>query len=179
MAGSLLDFPRATSPGRTPETISVIPAAVPAFASPSTRSLHRRPVQNNTYSTKTPKQRFRSAARRIIAVQRGIIGNNIRSGHAAGAEPGVNPRNPQSDFTYGRIKEDCVIEMMEYSSVRSSFGKMTNKEFIGVMNDDAASQRESWVKVRWINICGFSWDVIKAVAIRYSAWYPASLLVEI
>lgn len=60
-----------------------------------------------------------------------------------------------------------MIEVSDYSSIRSNFRKMSNGEFVDLMDDDNASQREPWVKVRWINIGGLSWDVIKAVAIRY------------
>jgi Mg2+ and Co2+ transporter CorA len=51
---------------------------------------------------------------------------------------------------------------------------MTNEEFVSLMNDDAASRKEPWVKVRWINIGGVSWDVISAVAIKYNL-HPLSL----
>lgn len=46
---------------------------------------------------------------------------------------------------------------------------MTNREFVNLMYDDNASQREPWAKVRWINIAGISWDVVKAVSLRYGA----------
>lgn len=57
--------------------------------------------------------------------------------------------------------------MADYSSVRSSFGKMSNRSFIDMMNHKGASEREPWVKVRWINIGGISWDVLSALALRY------------
>lgn len=44
---------------------------------------------------------------------------------------------------------------------------MTNNAFIEMMKDPRASERESWVKVRWINIGGISWDVLSALAIKY------------
>lgn len=60
-----------------------------------------------------------------------------------------------------------LIEVVDYSAVRSSFGRMNNATFIDMMNDKAASEREPWVKVRWINIGGISWDVLSALAIKY------------
>lgn len=89
------------------------------------------------------------------------------STRGVGAEPGVDPRRASADLLYGGIKKDCVIELFDYSSVRSSVGRMTNKEFVHLMEDRSASTKESWVKVRWINIGGMSWDVIKAVSIKY------------
>lgn len=85
----------------------------------------------------------------------------------AGAEPGVDPRRASADAEYGGIKQQCVIELVDYSAVRTSFGRMTNREFVEYMNDSKASAREPWVKVRWINIGGLSWDVLKALSIKY------------
>lgn len=86
----------------------------------------------------------------------------------------MNPRRPTADALYGNIHKECVIEVSDYSSIRSNFRKMSNGEFVDLMDDDNASQREPWVKVRWINIGGLSWDVIKAVAIRYDL-HPLAL----
>lgn len=41
-----------------------------------------------------------------------------------------------------------------------------------MMSDEAACQPEPWVKVRWINIAGLSWDVIKAVSLKYGTCMP-------
>ena len=60
-----------------------------------------------------------------------------------------------------------LIEVADYSSVRSSFGRMTNKSFIEMMNNDGAEMREPWVKVRWINIGGVDWGVLSALALKY------------
>ncbi|KAJ7597979.1 hypothetical protein C8J56DRAFT_921496 [Mycena floridula] len=57
---------------------------------------------------------------------------------------------------------------------------MTNLEFVRSMEDvDAegtyrASAYERWVRVRWINIAGLSWDVVKAVAVRYNLHHSPS-----
>ncbi|TFK67660.1 hypothetical protein BDN72DRAFT_842745 [Pluteus cervinus] len=118
----------------------------------------------------TPKQRFHRAAKKVILLNRATTHIHQYSrleGPAAGAEPGIDPRQPLADLEYGHIKQDCVIEIMDYSAVRSSFGKMTNREFINLLEDEEASKPEPWVKVRWINVGGVSWDVIKALALRY------------
>ncbi|KAG6874363.1 hypothetical protein C0995_015099 [Termitomyces sp. Mi166 len=115
-----------------------------------------------------PIERFRAAVRKVMALHRGtsyLTGNVTR----VGAEPGVNPRRASANLLYGHIRQDCLIEVVDYSAVRSSFGRMTNKEFVNLLNDPAASEREPWVKVRWINIGGLSWDVLKAVSIKYGA----------
>ena len=115
-----------------------------------------------------PLDRFRSLARRVIALRRGT---SMFEGSRVGAEPGVNPRRPTAEALYGNIHKECVIEVSDYSSIRSNFRKMSNAEFVDLMDNDNTSQREPWVKVRWINIGGLSWDVIKAVAIKYGGFY--------
>ena len=60
-----------------------------------------------------------------------------------------------------------LIEVVDYSSVRTSFGRMTKCSFIEMMGHEGASEREPGVKVRWINIGGISWDVLSALAIKY------------
>jgi hypothetical protein len=81
-------------------------------------------------------------------------------GHQQSSSWCPDPRRPDADL-HGGIKQDCVIELFDYSAVRA---RMTN--------DPRASKREPWVKVRWTNIGGISWDVIKAVSIKYSKWLP-------
>ncbi|KAJ7784832.1 magnesium transporter [Mycena maculata] len=122
-------------------------------------------------ATVEPIHRFRHTVRKVIAMRRGT---NILTGHGVGAEPGVDPSRPSADAQFGGIKQDCVIEIADYSAVRSSFGRMTNREFVNLMNDPNASERDPWVKVRWISIGGMSWDVIKAVSIKYDL-HPLAL----
>jgi hypothetical protein len=84
-----------------------------------------------------------------------------------GAEPGVDPRRHSAFAQYGHVRERCVIDVVDYSSIRCSVGRMTNRGFIDFLENDRASAREPWVKVRWINIGGVSWDVISALALKY------------
>lgn len=114
----------------------------------------------------TPGEKFRRSVRKIIAMHRT---SSMMSRNRIGAEPGVDPRRDSAFLTYGHIKEKCLIEVVDYSSVRSSFGRMTNKQFIELLRDERASAKEPWAKVRWINVGGLSWDVISALALRYGA----------
>ncbi|KAI6031234.1 hypothetical protein BKA83DRAFT_4197471 [Pisolithus microcarpus] len=82
-------------------------------------------------------------------------------------KPGVDPRRHSAYLHYGHIRENCIITLVDYSSVRASVGRMTNREFVSLLADRQAGEREGWVKVRWINICGVSWDVISALALHY------------
>ncbi|KAI5114924.1 hypothetical protein M0805_005179, partial [Coniferiporia weirii] len=66
------------------------------------------------------------------------------------------------------------IELVDYSSLRTSFGRMDNKGFVELMGNANARKREPWVRVRWINIGGVSWDVISSLALRYDM-HPLAL----
>jgi hypothetical protein len=97
----------------------------------------------------------------------------VGGGHV-GAEPGIDPKRPAVDAAYCHIREDsCGIEIVDYSAVRSTSRTMTNAEFINFMNTPSQGDlppRDPWVKVRWINIGGMDWEVIKAVSLKYSTF---------
>jgi hypothetical protein len=113
----------------------------------------------------SPKDRFRSSVRKVISMHR--TSTIISRYGLAGAEPGVDPRRHSANIQYAHIRERCVIQIADYSTVRSSFGKMDNKRFMNMLSNEASSQREPWAKVRWINVCGISWDVMSALALKY------------
>ncbi|KAL5519404.1 hypothetical protein ACEPAH_1087 [Sanghuangporus vaninii] len=119
----------------------------------------------------TPRDRFRAAVHKVIRMKRG---SSAMSLGFVGAEPGIDPRRASAYLHYGHIKQRCTIEVVDYSSVRASFGRMENRGFEEFMLDQEASRRESWVKVRWINIGGVSWDVISALALKYDI-HPLAL----
>ncbi|KZT73375.1 hypothetical protein DAEQUDRAFT_721973 [Daedalea quercina L-15889] len=113
----------------------------------------------------TPGDRFRSTVRKVMAMNRTASSILVRPG--IGAEPGVDPRRASANLAYNGIKQKCVIEVVDYSTMRTSFGRMTNNEFIKMLRSPSASRRDPWVRVRWINVCGISWDVISALALKY------------
>ncbi|KAJ3503240.1 hypothetical protein NLJ89_g8521 [Agrocybe chaxingu] len=121
-----------------------------------------------------PKEKFRAAVRKIMAIRRGTTFNSL--GARIGAEPGVDPRRSSADATYGHIHRHCEIEIVDYSALRCITRKFTNEEFVDLMDQDSPEpvKRDPWVKVRWINIGGISWDVIKALAIKYDL-HPLAL----
>jgi hypothetical protein len=123
----------------------------------------------------TPRDKFRTVVRKVIAMHRST--QVISGTMTAGAEPGIDPRRESVALQYGSIKVESVIQVIDYSGVTLESRRMGNKEFIelmdrprrkssvnGVVHND---ERGHWVKVRWINIAGVSWDVMKAVSIKY------------
>ncbi|KAG2022560.1 manganese resistance protein MNR2, variant 2 [Coprinopsis cinerea AmutBmut pab1-1] len=119
-----------------------------------------------------PKDKFKAAVRKVMAMRRGMT--LLGAGKAIGGEPGIDPSRPESDVAYGHIHEECAIEVVDYSAIRHSSHKMSNAEFIDLMDNEETWKAPRWAKVRWINIGGLSWDVIKALASRY-ALHPLAL----
>lgn len=74
--------------------------------------------------------------------------------HRAGAEPGINPRRDSTFEHYGYIKQECVIDITDYSSERIVFRRVGNEDFVQMMGgttDEEKEQRagrEKWVGVR-------------------------------
>ncbi|THU96871.1 hypothetical protein K435DRAFT_819335 [Dendrothele bispora CBS 962.96] len=154
-------------------------AAAASVASPgsirsrrSTRSKRLFPPPMPHHPPMPPRERFQSVVRKVMAMHRGT--SLMVTGLNVGAEPGIDPRRASADLMFGGIKKRCVIEMFDYSSTNCMAGKYTNGDFIRLLNHPEASKREPWVKVRWINIGGLSWDVIKAVSLKYDI-HPLAL----
>ncbi|KZV62792.1 hypothetical protein PENSPDRAFT_692194 [Peniophora sp. CONT] len=81
-------------------------------------------------------------------------------------EPRLDTHLKPSEETYGKIHEACVIQVTDYSSEDMDNGeKMSNAEFVAWA---ATSRRPKEMKVRWINVAGISWDVVSALASKYS-----------
>ncbi|ESK93464.1 putative magnesium -like protein [Moniliophthora roreri MCA 2997] len=144
-------------------------------ASRSKHSLHSNPgvISPHERPLLHPRERFRSAVRKVMAMHRSATMLHMRIG-GVGAEPGLDPRRASADLEFGKIRQDCVIEVLDYSSLSHMYGRMTNKEFVNFMADSKANKREPWVKVRWINIGGLSWDIMKAVSLKYDI-HPLAL----
>ena len=55
---------------------------------------------------------------------------------------------------------------------------MTNDEFVDLMDTGSSEppSKSPWAEVRWINIRGLSWDVMKALSIAYSAFCSNRIL---
>jgi hypothetical protein len=144
----------------------------------SVKSSRRTVARHDTVdvqSTLSPIERFRMSVRKIMHLNKT---SSYFSGKGPGAEPGVDVRRDSAYINYGHIRQNCLIEIADYSGVRSSFGRMTNVEFINFISNPKASERDPWVKVRWINVGGISWDVIQALALKYGMADQRPLLMQ-
>ncbi|KAJ2970664.1 hypothetical protein NUW54_g12680 [Trametes sanguinea] len=144
---------------------ALIPQARQSKDRPPTSPVAAAPANSAQRPTfMTPTERFRSTVRKVMAMRRT---SSLMTRRGIGAEPGVDPRRASAFLNYGHIRQQCLIEVNDYSTMRTSFGRMTNAEFIRLLADNNASRREPWVRVRWINVGGISWDVISALALKY------------
>lgn len=164
---------RGRSPQRRASASSDRPEKTPKSAG-SHKSITSRKTNHDRAATipqqsLTPKDRLRATVRKVIALHR--TSAIIRRG-GLGAEPGVDPRRHSAFATFGNIRQKCIIDIIDYSSLRCSSGRMTNNEFVEFLKNREASAPEPWVKVRWINIGGISWDIISALALKYGTVTP-------
>lgn len=135
------------------------------------KSVEDRDHVRTTAPKRSPKDRFRAAVRKVIFVHR--TSSNILA-RRVGAEQGIDPRRNSTFAAFRNVHQKCVIDVIDYSSIRCSIDRMTNSAFIKFLQDRRASVREPWIKVRWINVGGISWDVICALAIKYDM-HPLSV----
>ncbi|PFH46269.1 hypothetical protein AMATHDRAFT_155773 [Amanita thiersii Skay4041] len=104
----------------------------------------------------------------------------------AGAEQGVNPRQDGETAGFGHVKQECVIEVVDYGSSEGGEGwdgeirarRVGNQGLIDILREEKereererggggggeGGQKEG---VRWINIGGIDWDVLSTLALHY------------
>ncbi|KAG8846750.1 hypothetical protein FRB96_001775 [Tulasnella sp. 330] len=93
--------------------------------------------------------------------------NRMSSKSVATDEPGVDPRSAATTALYGHIRARCSIEVVDYGAVKYRSTEVANAELANFLAHET-NPRPMWSKVRWINIGGVSWDVIRALALRYN-----------
>jgi hypothetical protein len=77
-----------------------------------------------------------------------------------GQEPGLDP----SKLNGGRsqtpmLHEECQITVVDFSEDDMEMHDFDNADIINFIQ----KPQESWIKCRWINVNGLSWDVIQAL----------------
>ncbi|KDQ58806.1 hypothetical protein JAAARDRAFT_193325 [Jaapia argillacea MUCL 33604] len=108
----------------------------------------------------TPKDKFRPSVRKVMHMRSIVTPPSGR-----GADPGADPRHHSTVLTYGHLREKCAIEVIDYSITSMDVRTVTNSELVEFL--EGSSTRDPWVKVRWINVGGISWDVISALTLKY------------
>jgi hypothetical protein len=98
----------------------------------------------------------------IRAVQRLQKGAQIQYTGGIAAEPGLDYKTMDIEGFNGPTE----VMVVDYCARRPSIPmKMKLYEDI---KDYLEVARPQWSKVRWINVCGLNWPVIKLLAIKYN-----------
>ncbi|KAL2020836.1 hypothetical protein VTK56DRAFT_7929 [Thermocarpiscus australiensis] len=86
-----------------------------------------------------------------------------RPGWHPGAEPGVDPSKPDGGHaSMPTLSAPCDITVVDFSADQLALQKLDNESLTAFLS----KPQPSWVKCRWINVNGLSWDVIQALG-RY------------
>lgn len=85
-----------------------------------------------------------------------------------GSEPGVDPKRDSDE--YAHITADCRVDVIDYSRDKVANQQLDNQGIINLLTQNGRS-RPSWAKVRWINIKGIDWAVIRTLSLTYGAWH--------
>nr|CAG8624515.1 12086_t:CDS:10 [Entrophospora candida] len=107
--------------------------------------------------TNSEKNKWKAMTKKVIVARRLLTVDNL---HSPGRDPGIDPRNYPCSIFVSDFGEDEVV----YS------GKFSNKDLEGFLEKD----RPDKTNVRWINVNGISWDVIKILALKFDL-HPLSI----
>lgn len=139
-------------------------ASASAMISPTSPTAGRHSIQsapvNGSKSHVDPVFK-RRATRVTTGLKAQTVNTSIRNKNfKVGQEPGLDPTKKDG----GRKEipqrhEECQITVVDYSEEEMEMRDFDNKELIEFMH----KPQEDWVKVRWINVNGISWDVIQAI----------------
>ncbi|MBW0493814.1 hypothetical protein O181_033529 [Austropuccinia psidii MF-1] len=143
-------------------------------------------------SSASVKARFRACVNAVTAAQRTVSGHSnhliessidstpskshsYRWNYSGSLEPGLNPNHPQPQLAH-LSNLPVSVDLVDYSEDRVKFqsfqpyiaSELTRLDKSIGRATTEKGQRPDWSCVRWINVNGLSWDVIKLLAIRYS-----------
>ncbi|KAL1923524.1 uncharacterized protein VTP21DRAFT_8504 [Calcarisporiella thermophila] len=119
-------------------------------------------------STSAPAKRFKDLVGYVVDLKKT---NNLNAfiDWAPGNEPGVDVHS--MDGRFEAVHCDCAIQIVDYCEEHIIVNKTATNETLPRI---IAGKMPTWAKVRWINVDGLSWDVIKTLAIRYDL-HPLSV----
>ncbi|CAG8516776.1 6537_t:CDS:10 [Acaulospora morrowiae] len=121
----------------------------------------------------TGKGRFQKVAKRVISLNRILTAENIWS---AGQDPGIDAYTADSNIYVSEGKQSLEAKFLNIYSCNSPFAEGQSKTELtnGTLSEFLKQERPKDSKVRWINVDGISWDVVKVLAIHYDL-HPLSV----
>ncbi|KAK5098263.1 hypothetical protein LTS08_006396 [Lithohypha guttulata] len=134
-------------------------------SSPTQHDIQR----SDTNASRTTFKSLRRRGRADTAVAYGTEDMGRTTGWAPGLEPGVDTSDPPPyaqnepelhDIRHlDQLKQKCEIMVVDYSSEQMNSQYLDNEN----LKDFLAQPQDDWAQVRWINVNGLSWDVIKEI----------------
>lgn len=68
---------------------------------------------------------------------------------------------------YSHFKQECLIDVADYDCDTIKFQKLTNTSFLSLIKEEDVDGMPPSM-VRWINIAGIDWSILRAIALKYS-----------
>ncbi|KAK5214014.1 hypothetical protein LTR99_004897 [Exophiala xenobiotica] len=126
--------------------------------------LHRSDTANTKATTKSLRRRGRSNTNTVMY---GAQDMGRTTGWAPGLEPGINTSEPAPPYSeghptsvhYENLQQRCEITVVDFSNDAMSTYDLDNDNIEDFLNKPV----EPWADVRWINVNGLSWDVIRVL----------------
>jgi hypothetical protein len=136
------------------------PTATGRLRPPSMRS---DPEPEGANGLPAPILKRRATRSATVTSFRTVDNSPLRPNWHPGQEPGLDPSKPNG----GRpqtptLYEDCQITVVDFSEDDMVMHDFNNAELIKFIYE----KQEDWIKCRWININGLSWDIIQALGKR-------------
>ena len=126
-------------------------------------------VQNNkrtaTLISRSTMKSLRKRGRANTNIAYGAEEMGRATGWEPGQEPGLDTSDPAPPYSHGEghagpaseLQQHCEITVVDYSQDEILQFNLDN----GNLEEFLQQPKEDWAAVRWINVNGLSWDVIK------------------
>ncbi|KAI0377095.1 hypothetical protein F5Y04DRAFT_265016 [Hypomontagnella monticulosa] len=170
-------FPDAPDLELTPSPMTQLPSIVTAAGTPSIpptdpADIARVHYPMNVDTSPVPQSATRSPLSPSAGLRRRMTRSNTfltieefedfesQPGWRPGAEPGIDPLKPDGgQDTTPDLHAECQITVVDFSQDNLQIHELDNAGLI----DFVKKPQPGWVKCRWINVNGLSWDVIQAL----------------
>jgi Mg2+ and Co2+ transporter CorA len=132
-------------------------------------------AEKNGHAARTPTMQSRSTMKSLrkrgraeTGIPYGAVEMGRTSGWAPGQEPGIDTSDPAPPYSqnstiggdtsaHQKVDQPCEITVVDYSQDQISTHNLDN----GNLAEFLDQPTEDWALVRWINVNGLSWDVIR------------------
>lgn len=136
-----------------PQTSSRLSPLTATAGSPNIRG----PARSDTELSRASVRR-RNRANTFKTIKEFDFDDFAEPGWHPGAEPGVDTSKPNHGHVMG-LHAECQVTVVDFSQDDIATHELDNKQLAKFLD----KPKPDWVKCRWINVNGLSWDVIQAL----------------